>query len=276
MQNSNQNTDVEQQPPPTNNEQAIHKGRKALKNHLLAASSEFVGTVLFLWFAFAGTQVAAMTSDSDAINPQSLLYISLSFGMSLLVVAWAFYRISGGLFNPAVTLGLSLAGTMPWLRCAFLLPVQILGGIVAAALVSCMFPGPITAVQTRLNADTSITQGLFIEMFLTALLIVTILMLAAEKHNATFLAPVGIGLALFVAEMVGDVGVFFTGGSLNPARSFGPDVAAASFPGYHYIYWIGPLMGALLAAGYYRFAKAFNYPEANPGQDATDPKEQEQ
>ncbi|RAH78958.1 aquaporin rerated protein [Aspergillus japonicus CBS 114.51] len=273
MQNSNQNTDVEQQPPPTNNnKRAIHKRRKALKNHLLAASSEFVGTVLFLWFAFAGTQVAAMTSDSDAITPQRLLYISLSFGMSLLVVAWAFYRISGGLFNPAVTLGLLVSGTMPWLRCAFLLPAQILGGIVAAALVSCMFPGPITAVQTRLSADTSITRGLFIEMFLTTLLVVTILMLAAEKHNATFLAPVGIGLALFVAELAG---VYFTGGSLNPARSFGPDVAAASFPGYHYIYWIGPLMGALLAAGYYRFAKAWNYPEANPGQDATDPKERE-
>lgn len=71
------------------------------------------------------------------------------------------------------------------------------------------------------------------------------------------------------------LGVYFTGGSLNPARSFGPDVAAASFPGYHYIYWVGPLMGALLAVGYYRFAKAFNYPEANPGQDATEPKEQE-
>ncbi|OJK01248.1 hypothetical protein ASPACDRAFT_1854643 [Aspergillus aculeatus ATCC 16872] len=276
MQNSSQNTDVEHQPPRTTNERTqLHQRRKALKNHLLAASSEFVGTVLFLWFAFAGTQVAAATSasDGDTITPQRLLYISLSFGMSLLVVAWAFYRISGGLYNPAVTLGLSLAGTMPWLRCAFLLPAQILGGIVAAALVSCMFPGSIAVVQTRLNADTSITRGLFIEMFLTTLLVVTILMLAAEKHNATFLAPVGIGLALFVAELAG---VYFTGGSLNPARSFGPDVAAASFPGYHYIYWIGPLMGALLAAGYYRFAKAFNYAEANPGQDATEPKEQEQ
>ncbi|PYI35978.1 aquaporin-like protein [Aspergillus indologenus CBS 114.80] len=161
---------------------AIHERRKALKNHILAASSEFARTVFFLWFAFAGTQVAAMTSDSDsdsdAITAQRLLYISLSFGMSLLVVAWAFYRISGGLFNPAVTLGLCVSGTMPWLRCAFLLPAQILGGIIAATL-------------TRLHADPSITRGLFIEMFLTALLVVTILMLAAEKHNATFLAPRG-------------------------------------------------------------------------------------
>ena len=80
--------------------------RKAMKNHLIAMSGEFVGTVLFLWFAFAGTQVAAMVAPGDPgiIDAQRLLYISLSFGMSLLVVVWAFYRISGGLFNPAVRL----------------------------------------------------------------------------------------------------------------------------------------------------------------------------
>ncbi len=69
-----------------------------------------------------------------------------------------------------------------------------------------------------------------------------------------------------------DAGVYFTGGSLNPARSFGPDVVAASFPGYHYIYWFGPIMGALMASGYYRFIKLFNYEEVNPGQDATSEK----
>jgi aquaporin related protein len=57
--------------------------------------------------------------------------------------------------------------------------------------------------------------GLFLEMFLTALLMLAILFLAAEKHKATFLAPVGIGLALFMAEMTG---VYYTGGSLNPVR----------------------------------------------------------
>jgi aquaporin related protein len=64
------------------------------------------------------------------------------------------------------------------------------------------------------------------------------------------------------------LGVYYTGGSLNPTRSFGPAVAGTSFPGYHWIYWIGPLLGGALAAGYYRFVKYFNYEEANPGQDA--------
>lgn len=64
-------------------------------------------------------------------------------------------------------------------------------------------------------------------------------------------------------------GVYFTGGSLNPARSFGCAVAARSFPGYHWLYWLGPALGALLAAGYYRFVKWAHYEEVNPGQDST-------
>lgn len=105
-------------------------------------------------------------------------------------------------------------------------------------------------------------------MFLTAELVFVILMLAVEKHRATFLAPIGIGLAFFVAELSG---VAFTGGksilttgakhhllrtltlgSLNPARSMAPAIVNASFPGYFWIYWVGPLLGAALAAGFYR------------------------
>lgn len=146
-----------------------------------------------------------------------------------------------------------------------LFPAQILGAMVAAALVDCMIPGPISVTHTTLAPGMSIAQGVFFEMFLTCELVFTVLMLAAEKSKATFIAPIGIGLALFVAELAG---VYYTGGSLNPARSFGPCVASASFEGYHWIYWVGPFLGALLSAGYYRFVKYFNYEEANPGQDS--------
>ena len=95
-----------------------------------------------------------------------------------------------------------ITGTLPAVRGALLLIPQMLGGICAAALVLCMFPGPLT-VQTTLNNGTSIVQGLFIEMFLTAELVFAVLMLAAEKTKATFIAPVGIGLALFVSELAG-------------------------------------------------------------------------
>lgn len=79
---------------------------------------------------------------------------------------------------------------------------QMVGAIAAAGIVSCLFPGPLN-VRTTLGPDTSIVRGLFIEMFLTAQLIFTIFMLAAEKHKGTFLAPVGIGLCLFIAELAG-------------------------------------------------------------------------
>ena len=64
-------------------------------------SGEFVGTIMFLWFSFVGAQMAADLSPQLSIS--RAVYVSLSFGFSLLVQAWAFFRISGGLFNPAVS-----------------------------------------------------------------------------------------------------------------------------------------------------------------------------
>jgi len=78
-------------------------------------------------------------------------------------------------------------------------------------------------------------SGLFLEMFMTAELVFVVFMLAAEKHKATFWAPVGIGMALFMTEMAG---VYYTGGSLNPARSLGPDVVLHTFDMYAWIYCI--------------------------------------
>jgi hypothetical protein len=62
-------------------------------------------------------------------------------------------------------------------------------------------------------------------------------------------------------------GVFYTGGSLNPARSFGPDVVLGTFDGYHWIYWVGPLLGAFLAVAFYQLIKTLEYETANPGAD---------
>ena len=124
----------------------------------------------------SGVKQAAVGS-----NPPQLQYIALSFGFSLAVNAWVFFRISGGLFNPAVTFGMCLIGAVPWIRGILLFIVQILGGMTAAALVKCMFHGPLS-VQTSLGGGTSVVQGLFVEMFLTAELVFAIFMLAAEKY----------------------------------------------------------------------------------------------
>ena len=156
-----------------------------------------------------------------------------------------------------------VVGAVPWLRGCLVIVAQLIGGIAAAAVVSALYPGKLN-VRTALNAGTTHTQGLFIEMFLTAELVFTIFMLAAEKHKGTFIAPVGIGLALFIAELSG---VYYTGGSLNPARSFGPCIVAHKFENYHWIYWIGPFLGSLLASGFYKFIKVLEYETANLGQD---------
>jgi aquaporin related protein len=87
-------------------------------------------------------------------------------------------------------------------KAILLIITQVLAGICAAAVVAALFPGPL-AVRTTLSANTSVVRGLFIEAFLTFELIFCIFMLAAEKHRATFLAPLGIGLALFIAELAG-------------------------------------------------------------------------
>jgi aquaporin related protein len=63
------------------------------------------------------------------------------------------------------------------------------------------------------------------------------------------------------------IGVLYTGGSLNPARSFGPDIVHRKFDGYHWIYWLGPLLGAIFAVIFYRLIKALEYETANPGAD---------
>lgn len=91
---------------------------------------------------------------------------------------------------------------MPVLRGLLVFPAQLVGGIASAGVVSALFPGPLNCA-TRLGGGTSISQGLFIEMFLTAQLVLVIIMLAVVKHKSTYLAPVGIGLAFFVAEMIG-------------------------------------------------------------------------
>ncbi|EON68683.1 hypothetical protein W97_07941 [Coniosporium apollinis CBS 100218] len=250
-----------------------------VRNELIATIAEFVGTFMFLFFAFGAAQVAdaaaivesgprtqTNNSISQAPNTSALLYISLASGFSLVANVWVFYRISGGLFNPAVTLGLYLVGALKPVRATLCFIAQILAGIAAAAVISGILPGPLN-VTTTLNNGMSITRGVFLEMFLTAELVFTVFMLAVEKHKATYLAPVGIGLVLFIAEMTG---VYFTGGSLNPARSFGPAVVTGRFEGYHWIYWVGPFLGTLSAYAFYELMKFSEYKTVNPGQDLND------
>ncbi|CAD0112326.1 unnamed protein product [Aureobasidium uvarum] len=217
---------------------------------------EFVGTTMFLFFAFAGTQVANVgasttttTNATNGFSPLVLLYTSVSFGFSLMVNVWIFFRISGGLFNPAVTLAMVMVKSLDYVRGSLLFLAQISGSLLASVLVRALFPTPLN-VRTTLSADTSKVRGVFIEAILTAELVFTIFMLAKEKHRATYMAPIGIGLSLFIAD-------------------FGPCAVTGVWDNEHWIYWLGPALGALIAVVFYKFIKILEYEIANPGQDAT-------
>ncbi|KAG4413450.1 hypothetical protein IFR04_013427 [Cadophora malorum] len=107
---------------------------------------------------------------TPAPNPQAApdaaayILVSLTFGLSLTTNVWAFYRVTGGLFNPAVTLALWLCGGMSTLRSILVIPAQLIAGVAAAGAIAAIYPGPMD-VDTVLGGGTSITPGLFIEVF---------------------------------------------------------------------------------------------------------------
>jgi aquaporin rerated protein, other eukaryote len=116
---------------------------------LQAAALEFVGTATFLTLAFGGVQASASEAaaqNTPSLSVERVMYVSLSFGLSLLVSAWLFFRVTGGLFNPQVSLALLLAGIISPLRFVLYSIAQLLGGIAAAALVLGLTPG---ALQSK-------------------------------------------------------------------------------------------------------------------------------
>jgi aquaporin rerated protein, other eukaryote len=132
---------------------------------VVAMTGKFVDTFLFLLFALGGTPAVNSASPGSVqapytADPAKLLYIALCFGLSLAVNASVFFRISGGLFNSAVSedpvniesllltegqivLALCLVGAVGWVRGALVMVSQILGGMAAAAVVDALLPGPL-------------------------------------------------------------------------------------------------------------------------------------
>ncbi|KAJ4336211.1 Aquaporin-1 [Ascochyta clinopodiicola] len=235
-----------------------------IRNRAIAMLSEFVGTFFFMFIGLAGNSVvvndAAVAQQwaggELGANPSKLLFTAMVWGMSVIVNAWAFFRISGGLFNPSVTMAMIIIRAVPPIDGLCDMVAQLVASILASAICFALLPAGALAT-TELGSQTTITQGLFIETLLTAQLVIAVFMLAAEKHKATYIAPVGIGL-----------GAAYTGASLNPARSFAVNVVNGRFQGYHWIYWVGPSLGALLATGFYLLIRKLEYWTVDSGADS--------
>lgn len=113
----------------------------SLSHDVKAASFEFVGTTMFLLLAFGGVQAA---HDVEGSAIEQTLYIATSFGLSLLVSAWFFFRTTGGLFNPEVSLALLFAGCIGPMRFLLYCVAQFTGAIAAAAIVLALTTNPVT------------------------------------------------------------------------------------------------------------------------------------
>lgn len=231
---------------------------------------EFFGTFIFLWTAFTIAQVAnhdylsAIDTASDeyphTVNIAKVLVIAIGFGFSVGMAITMFGPISGGNLNPAVTLTLALAGVLNPIKAIAMFVSQLIAGMAAAGAASAMTPGDVLFANA-LGLGVSKGRGLMLEAFATALLCLTVLFTAVENPDIPVnVNAISIGLSLFLGHLVC---VATTGAGINPARSFGPAVAARSFPVYHWIYWVGPFIGAVISVVIWKIFKLLEVKESD-------------
>jgi glycerol uptake facilitator-like aquaporin len=120
--------------------------RTTVADDVKAAFFEFIGTVMFLLLAFGATQSSHDVQGGllQGSNLERTMYIAAAFGLSLLVSAWLFFRATGGLFNPDVSLSLLLVGCIGPIRFILYCIAQLVGAIAAAGIVLALTPGPLT------------------------------------------------------------------------------------------------------------------------------------
>lgn len=258
----NSNDDVFPTAQKTLGERLDITGKNVWRNHFIAAYGEFCGTFMFLWCAYvicntANHDVSLKFDDANKYDshPGQLIMIAIGFGWSLMFAVWAFAPVCSAAFNPAVSLTLCLARAITPTRMIVHWVAQIVGGMAAGGAASGMTAGSVKFTNA-LGLGTSRTRGLFLEMFGTAILCLTVLMTAVEKRETNFMAAMPIGVSLFIAHVALTA---LTGTGVNPARSFGAAVAARHFPHYHWIYWIGPGLGAFLAWSVWQILQWLDY-----------------
>ncbi|KAM3414109.1 Aquaporin-1 [Cercospora zeina] len=242
-----------------------------LRSHLVASLAEFVGTFMYLLCAFTMHLTAVATATPD--KPPTILVVlticvayAFFYGFWLLVYVLTLPGVVPGMFNPAIALGSVFVGGLSATRAVFLLPIQVLAGICAAAAVKALLPGDTTRIETVLAPSLTVVQGFFIEMVMTILVVIIALVVTARSGALSFMAPTGIAIALFFATFLG---IGYTGASMNPIRSFSLCAVNSNFPYYHWIYWAGPIVGALLPSAYCRLMELL-VPQGIRGEDAAE------
>ena len=213
--------------------------------------AELVGTFV-LTFLGCGAAVSLNCGADTA----SIVGTAFAFGLSVVAMAYTIGGISGCHINPAISLGVYLSGRMSAKDCGLYIVFQVIGAIIAAALLAFLVstdPGLARGTATGANACASdnLVNGLMAEIILTFIFVLVVLGATAKTNGATNnFAGLAIGLALILIHLVG---INYTGTSVNPARSIGP----ALFEGGKalsqlWIFIVGPLVGGACAAGIWK------------------------
>ena len=215
--------------------------------------AEFVGTALLVIFG-AGALVAALEMGQGKLDYASLGIVAISFALVIAAVIYMFGSTSGAHINPAVTFSLAVVRRFPWAEVLPYVLVQLAGAVVGGILINAIFGSQASDLSasggTIVGAGFTKAQATLAEALGTFLLLATIMALAVDRRAPAGFAGLVIGLAVACEIMV--IGPI-SGGSVNPARTFGPYLATEIFGGsvpwsQLWIYVAGPLIGGALAA----------------------------
>ena len=222
------------------------------------AIAEFIGTATLVVLG-CGT---AMLVGCDAASGSGYLLTALAFGLTIVAMAYSIGNISGCHINPAVSLAVYLTGGIGKADFIAYIVAQCLGALCGSAVLGVIFGvGGVTDMTGGFGTNGlagvggSVIAGLAVEIVLTFIFVLAILGVTSSKARHGSFGGLVIGLTLVVVHILG---IGLTGTSVNPARSFGPAVAAAlsgnAAPlGCLWVFIAGPLLGAALAAFLYRY-----------------------
>jgi MIP family channel proteins len=208
-------------------------------NNMHKLGAEFIGT-----FALIFVGVSAICNNCGLVG------VALAHGLTIAVMASAMGHISGGHFNPAVTVGALVGGKIKTGDAVAYIVVQLLGGFIGALAVKAIFPAAVyeaVSLGTPLLAnDVSVVSGIILESILTFFLVLVVYGTAIDAR-APKVGGLFIGLTITLDILAGGP---ITGASMNPARTFGPALAGGYWDN-HIVYWIGPLIGGVLGGTVY-------------------------
>ncbi|CUX41714.1 aquaporin Z [Rhizobium oryzihabitans] len=212
--------------------------------------SEFLGT---FWLVFGGCGSAVFAAAFPELGI-GFLGVAFAFGLTVLTMAYAVGGISGGHFNPAVSVGLSVAGKFPAANLLPYIVAQVLGAIVAAAALYVILTGKAGADIGGFAANGygehspggySLVSALLIEVILTAFFLIVILGSTHGRVPSGF-APIAIGLALTLIHLIS---IPVTNTSVNPARSTGQALFVGGWAVQQlWLFWLAPILGGVIGA----------------------------